>query len=159
MSQPPEKKRDALPHLTVAAVIRNLQGQYLMVQEKDNGGNLVINQPAGHVENHETLLEAIHREVLEETGWRVQVTGIVGLYSYTPTPESDTYHRTCFICSPVQQQTKELDPDIEQAIWIDRETIEKENLRSPLVLRSLIDFEKGKCFPLSILCDDHIHGN
>ena len=55
-------------HLTVATVIYQ-NGAFLCVEEVDNGRS-VINQPAGHVEAEESLIEAACRETLEETGWR-----------------------------------------------------------------------------------------
>jgi 8-oxo-dGTP pyrophosphatase MutT (NUDIX family) len=51
------------PEITVAAVTET-DGRYLVVEERINR-RLVINQPAGHVERGETLLEAVVREVRE----------------------------------------------------------------------------------------------
>ena len=55
------------PHVTVASLATR-DGRYLLVQETYNGKS-VINQPAGHLEKDETLLQAVVRETLEETGW------------------------------------------------------------------------------------------
>ena len=57
----------SLPHLTVAVVIER-GGKFLFVEEEDSG-EIVYNQPAGHVENHESVTEAALRETLEETAW------------------------------------------------------------------------------------------
>jgi ADP-ribose pyrophosphatase YjhB (NUDIX family) len=54
-----------LPHITVATIVERA-GKFLMVKEK-SGGRLVYNQPAGHVELNESLLDAAIRETLEET--------------------------------------------------------------------------------------------
>ena len=65
------------PHITVAVVVEQ-DGRFLMVEEHDElAGGLVFNQPAGHVELGERLLEAAVRETLEETGWQVELTGLV----------------------------------------------------------------------------------
>ena len=56
-------------HITVAAVIEQ-EGRFLLVEEL-SGGRAVYNQPAGHVEPRENLLEAVVRETREETAWRV----------------------------------------------------------------------------------------
>ena len=68
------------PHTTVATVVPQ-QGRFLMVQEK-SGESLVYNQPAGHVEVGEGLIAAAVRETFEETGWRVRVECLIGIYSH-----------------------------------------------------------------------------
>ena len=52
---------DWAPHVTVATVIQR-DGKYLMVEERDkNSGELVFNQPAGHLEHGETITAAALR--------------------------------------------------------------------------------------------------
>ena len=64
------------PHVTVAVVVEQ-DGRYLMVEEQDElAGGLVFNQPAGHLDPGEGLLEAALRETLEETGWEVELTEV-----------------------------------------------------------------------------------
>jgi hypothetical protein len=53
------------PSVTVAAVIER-GGRYLLVEEETRDG-LRLNNPAGHLEAGESLLQAVVREVLEET--------------------------------------------------------------------------------------------
>ena len=65
------------PHTTVATVVPQ-QGRFLMVQEK-SGESLVYNQPAGHVEVGEGLIDAAVRETFEETGWQVRVDCLIGI--------------------------------------------------------------------------------
>ncbi len=55
------------PDVTVAAVIER-SGRFLLVEERIRG-RLVLNQPAGHLEDGERLLDAVVRETLEETAW------------------------------------------------------------------------------------------
>ena len=63
------------PNVTVAAVVAN-GPQFLMVEERDSAtGKEVLNQPAGHLEPGESLIQAVAREVLEETRWEVSVVG------------------------------------------------------------------------------------
>ena len=61
------------PRVTVAALIEN-EGRFLLVQELISGRS-VYNQPAGHLEDGETLIEAVIRETREETAWGIR-TGI-----------------------------------------------------------------------------------
>src|SRR4051812_23127347 len=70
-----------LPHITVATIVED-NGRFLMVEEHKAGRN-VLNQPAGHLDPDETLIEAAVRETLEETGWDVEPTGVIGIYLYT----------------------------------------------------------------------------
>ncbi len=57
------------PRVTVATVIER-EGRYLLVEERDKStGKLVYNQPAGHLEQGESLAQAALRETREETGW------------------------------------------------------------------------------------------
>ncbi len=67
-----------LPRLTVATIIER-DGRFLLVEEYADGEELVYNQPAGHLDEHETLAAAAIRETLEETAWEVQVSAIVGV--------------------------------------------------------------------------------
>ena len=60
------------PEVTVAAVVMR-DDRFLMVEERIHG-KLVLNQPAGHLEDRETLLDAAIREAREETAWRFRAT-------------------------------------------------------------------------------------
>ena len=125
---------------------------------------LVVNQPAGHVESNETLEQAIIREVLEETGWEVKPTQLLGLYAFTPNKGHETYHRVCFICEPIKTAHSPLDPDIDSCAWLTKAEVYLHPLRSPLVKQCIEDFENGLTFPLSLLnntylsaCDNYSH--
>ena len=56
-----------LSKITVAAIIKNSENKFLMVEENTSDG-IKINQPAGHLEKNETVVDAVIREVKEETG-------------------------------------------------------------------------------------------
>lgn len=71
---------DWQPHITVATIVED-NGRFLMVEELKHG-RVVLNQPAGHLDPNETLTEAAVRETLEETGWDVEPTGVLGIYLY-----------------------------------------------------------------------------
>ena len=90
------------PHITVATVIED-QGRFLLVEEMAEG-RAVFNQPAGHLEANESLLQAALRETLEETGWDVELTGVTGIYLYTAPSNGITYQRVCFAAKPLQQR-------------------------------------------------------
>ena len=109
------------PHITVATIIED-NGRFLMVEELKNG-RAVLNQPAGHLDPHETLTEAAIRETLEETGWDVEATGIVGIYLYTAPSNGVTYQRVCFIAKALKHHPDyQLDEGILRARWLTRDT-------------------------------------
>ena len=84
-----------IPHVTVATVVFR-DGRYLLVEEID-GGRRVLNQPAGHLEPNETLVEAARRETLEETGWEVEIQALLGASLFTSAQTGVSYLRTSFL--------------------------------------------------------------
>ena len=141
-----------LPHITVATIVERA-GKFLMVKE-NSGGRLVYNQPAGHVEVKESLLDAAIRETLEETSWRVNLEKLLGIYQYTSPENGITYIRHCFIAKAIEPRTeRDLDEDIAEAVWVSLEELEQREseMRSPLVLEVIRDYLKGVSYPLSLI--------
>jgi len=139
-----------IPHITVATIVEHA-GKFLMVKE-NSGGRLVYNQPAGHVEVKESLLDAAIRETLEETAWRVNLEKLLGIYQYTSPDNGITYIRHCFIAKAIEPRTeRDLDEDIAEAVWVSLEELEQREseMRSPLVLEVIRDYLKGVSYPLS----------
>jgi len=142
------------PHVTVACVIVR-DGHYLMVEERDKrSGLLVLNQPAGHLEPGESLLQAALRETREETGWQVELTGLLGVALYTADATGDTYFRTTFLGQPVVAlENAAIDPDIHRVHWLDYGALlaQSARMRSPLVLASVERHRRGECYPLDVM--------
>lgn len=142
------------PHVTVATVVED-QGRFLLVEEMANN-RAVFNQPAGHLEADESLIQAALRETLEETGWEVELTAVIGIYLYTAPSNGVTYQRVCFSARPVRQIPGiPLDEGIIAPHWLSRDEINAraDRLRSELVLRCIDDFIKGPLFPLELIRD------
>lgn len=139
------------PHATVAVVVER-DGQFLTVEERSQG-KVVFNQPAGHVEQGESLLQAARRETLEETGYEVTLTGLVGLYTFTAPANGVTYHRFCFAGEIVRHCSDQLDEDIIAAHWLTLGQLQsrEKQLRSPLVMACLQDYRQGPLYPLSLV--------
>ncbi len=141
-------------HVTVAAII-NRNEQYLLVKELASSGDIVFNQPAGHVELKESLVEAVIREVLEETGLDFTPTYIVGTYLLSPATNGKTYLRFCFAGNIIDsQQPNPQDPEILDACWFSKSQIlnkTKKELRSALVLQCLNDYVAGKKIALDTI--------
>ena len=138
------------PHLTVATIVEQ-SGKYLMVEELSDGAE-VINQPAGHLEQNETLVDAAIRETLEETGWHVRIDSLVGFYLHTSGLNNTTYFRCCFVATALEHDTSyTLDEGIIGPNWLTLEQLksQKHKLRSPLVIECIEDYIAGKRLPLS----------
>lgn len=149
---PSAKPANFSAHVTVAAIIRNEQAQYLLVEEEKEGRR-VFNQPAGHLEADENLIQACERETLEETGYKVRATGVVGIGLFTA-PGGAVYHRTTFVCELQQEiSAGPQDSDIIARHWLTLKQIRERQtqLRSPLVLKAIEQFEDGHCYPLRML--------
>lgn len=129
---------DWCAHVTVATVVKK-QDTFLLVHEKTETGHK-YNQPAGHLEPHESVLEAAVRETKEETGWDVKVTGLVRVNQYTAPSNGVTYLRLTFAAEPIAFDTgAELDSGILGTKWLSLEEIKglESELRSPLVLSDI----------------------
>jgi ADP-ribose pyrophosphatase YjhB (NUDIX family) len=140
------------PHATVAALVER-EGRFLFVEEIAHGER-VFNQPAGHVDEDESLENATIRETIEESGWEVKPSALVGIYTYKAPSNGVTYYRFCYVCEAIKEiPNAELDSDILAAHWFTLEEIKsKQNqLRSPLVMKCLEDYLAGKQYPLDLI--------
>ena len=140
--------------MTVATVIEQ-DGKFLFVEEHTEGlTHTVFNQPAGHVEAGETIIDAAIRETMEETGYRVSIDSLLGIYSYTPPLFPDrTYYRFCFLAQAVEYfPDAQLDTGIVGAVWMSLdELLETARARSPLVIKAIQDAKAGQSYPLSLI--------
>jgi ADP-ribose pyrophosphatase YjhB (NUDIX family) len=146
------------PSVTVAAVIER-ENRFLLVEEEDDG-RIVYNQPAGHLELGEPLVEGCMREVLEETAWHFRPRALVGIYRWskpaTAAAAGVTYLRFAFCGEPgAHDPERRLDADIVRAVWLDVDEIRASRARhrSPLVLRCVEDYLAGRRYPLEILAE------
>ena len=147
------------PHVTVAAVIERAQ-KYLMVEERVEG-HVVFNQPAGHWEPDETLIEAAQRETLEETGWEFYPTALVGIYRWQHPYTHATFLRFTFCGTASSAQTSaELSTEIISAAWHSAAEVlalPETRIRSTMVIHSLQDYLAGKRYDLDLLRNIHQH--
>jgi len=140
------------PNVTVAAVIER-EGKFLFIEEEAEGER-VFNQPAGHWEPGETLLEASIREALEESACRFLPRYLVGVYGWRHADSDTTYLRFAF-CGDCYgfESGRTLDTGIIRAVWLSAAELRghADRLRSPLVLRCVEDYVAGRRFPLDLL--------
>ena len=139
------------PDVTVATLVVR-DGRLLCVEERTNG-HLVINQPAGHLEPNESLLEAAVRETREETGWNVRITHLVGAYQWKAPETERHYLRFAFAAEALDEiPGARLDEGIVRALWLTPQELvaEAARHRSPLVWRAVADYLGGNRHPLSL---------
>lgn len=144
------------PHITLACVV-HCQGKFLFVEEYDQG-LLTLNQPAGHLEQGETLLQGAARELFEETGIQAVPQSLIQIYQwYAPRTQRDFLRFTFALeleqCLPIKPQ----DADIVGGKWLSlaefQHFIQQPNqaARSPLVEQSVRDYLAGCRYDLALL--------
>jgi len=140
------------PDLTVAAIVQR-DDRFLIVEERIRS-RLVLNQPAGHVEDGESILDAVVRETLEETAWHFQPRHLLGLYLWR-NPETGRSFLRVAISGEVgaHEPQRALDQPVIAAHWMSREQLlaQPSRLRSPLVLACIDDHLAGRHHDLSAL--------
>jgi phosphatase NudJ len=147
------------PSVTVAALIER-DGRYLLVEEHTPEG-LRLNNPAGHLEPGESLLQAVVREALEETARAFVPEALVGVYlarlQRPSTGEDVSYLRFAF-CGTVgdADPARPLDEGIVRTLWLTPQEVEasRDRHRSPLLWQCVADHRAGRRFPLALLGTD-----
>jgi 8-oxo-dGTP pyrophosphatase MutT (NUDIX family) len=147
------------PSVTVAAIVEK-EGRYLLIEEHTQEG-LRLNNPAGHLDPGESLIEACARECLEETAHPFQPKQLVGVYQSRfyraakngKPAEEVTYVRFAFsgdISNRITGQA--LDDGIVRVLWMSLDEVRASAAlhRSPLVLKCIEDYAKGQVFPLEL---------
>ena len=145
------RDRSGQPAVTVATIVAD-GGRLLCIEERV-GGALVINQPAGHLEGGERLVDGAVRETLEETGWTVRPTHLVGVYQWTA-EDVQPFLRFAFAAEPVAHDpARPLDHGIERAVWLTPAELRDAQARhrSPLVWRTVEDYLAGHRHPLALV--------
>lgn len=142
------------PNVTVAAFIEQ-EGRLLLVREHTSIG-ICLNNPAGHLEADESPLQAVGREVLEETGCPFQAQAVLGLYlsdSRTVDGVVQRFLRIAFIGTVGPRQHAQLDAGIIETLWLTPAELRARAAehRSPLLLQGLDDYEAGRRFPLDLI--------
>lgn len=138
------------PHVTVACMVQ-AEGELLVVEEQVKG-RATWNQPAGHLEADETLLEAARRELREETGIDCPVGYFLGVQQWIA-PDNTPFVRFLFgVDLPEKVSTAPQDSDIDRCWWrTPEQIIAADNLRSPLVAESVRLWQQGARYPLHLI--------
>jgi 8-oxo-dGTP pyrophosphatase MutT (NUDIX family) len=147
------------PAVTVAAFIEQ-DGRFLLVEEQTPEG-LRLNNPAGHLDPGESLIEATVREVLEETACVFTPTALLGIYMSrfirSQRNEDVTYLRFSF-CGTVgaPEPGRALDHGIVRTVWMTPAEIRAaaDRHRSPALQHGIDQYLAGVRHPLSTLHTD-----
>jgi len=140
------------PHATVAAIVEQ-DGKFLLVEEETDRGNR-FNQPAGHLEDNESLLDAVIRETQEETAYQFEPTALLGIYHWKHEHNDTTYLRFAYIGNVSQHQPEQkLDDGIIRSVWmsVDEIRANAKLMRSPQVLICIEDYLNGRRYPLNVV--------
>jgi 8-oxo-dGTP pyrophosphatase MutT (NUDIX family) len=140
------------PDLTVAAVVQR-DDRFLIVEERIQGA-LVLNQPAGHVEDGEAIIDAAVRETLEETAWQLVPKHLLGIYLWRNPANGASMLRVAVTGDVLTHEpARQLDRGIVAAHWMTRAALlaRPSSLRSPLVMRCIDDFIAGQRHDLAAL--------
>lgn len=142
------------PNVTVAAIVER-DGRFLLVEERADGA-LALNQPAGHLDEGEGLLDAVVRETLEETAWHFAPEALLGVYRWVHPGKATTYLRFAFIGRLLKQEPdRALDDGIVRTVWLTADEARREahRHRSPQVQRCIDDYIAGRRYPLALITD------
>ena len=141
------------PYIVVAGIVEK-DGRFLLVEEREEDGQITLNQPGGLLEAGESLIDAVAREVLEESGLEFFPEAFLGTYhlSYRFADGEDvSYVRFAFTGSVGEQRIRELDPDIVRTHWMTKEELLSclDRHRSVVVMQCVEDYLAGQKYPLS----------
>ena len=144
------------PNITMACVV-HCKGKFLFVEEIEYGKR-TLNQPAGHLEKDESILQGASRELYEETGIRAEMQKLIKIYQWHAPRSQTDYLRFVFALELDDWvEVTPLDSDITRGLWL---TLEEFNAyiaqdgqcaRNPLVIQAIQDYLHGDGYPLDVL--------
>lgn len=146
----------------VAGAIIEEDGRILLVKESQkkriDAGKW--NQPAGWIEVGESPIEAVKKEVEEETGYKFTPTHLIGIYSLDREDflkhGEEVHHpiKLIFMGTISEEQGSNLADDVVEAKWFTPEEIynmDSETLRDVDIKQIVKDYFSGKKYPLDII--------
>ena len=134
--------------IIVGEIIKNSDNKYLFVRERKEGFYGMYNLPAGKLEENELLLDGAKREIKEETGYTVDIKGIVQI------GDAEMFKSFIFLCGIDSNQEYYNSEELLSVEWLSLEEIKniKDQLRSPeLTLDAIKNVEDKKVCSLDII--------
>lgn len=120
-----------------SAVVADDQGRILLARRRDNN---LWTVPGGAMEPGETIVESAIREVAEETGVHVEITGLVGIYSSPlhvveyADGEVRQQFSVCFSARPLSGTATETD-ETSEARYVDPQELDQLDIHPSIRLR------------------------
>ena len=139
----------------VGAVVTHqfIPGKILIVEEAKSdpqtGKNIgMLSVPAGHLIKGEDILEAVKREVLEETGWNIHITTFLRFYLI----KEGALGAVVVATATKLEANPLLDEDIRLASWMSvGEVLQSGKVLRPGMAEILDDYVSGLRYPLDII--------
>ena len=134
--------------IIVGGIIKNSDNKYLLIKERKEKYYGMYNLPAGHLEENELLIDGAKREIKEETGYDVDVKGIVQIGN------TEKFTSFIFYCEITSAQESYNNDEIMSVEWLSYDEINSfsDKLRSPdLILDAIKRIEDNKVYPLDII--------
>jgi ADP-ribose pyrophosphatase YjhB (NUDIX family) len=141
-------------YAAAGAVIENEEQEILMVQEAKDHIKGKWNFPGGGWESNESIIECVKREVLEETGYKVEITGFIGVYKELNQEDGSETIVFMFTSKPLAEKKEELESDIIQRKWVPAEEIEELKLRHKNREKILVNYRKKEAKDTSLLWEN-----
>jgi ADP-ribose pyrophosphatase YjhB (NUDIX family) len=135
--QDPNAPRANSIAVAVSAFVQDDAGRLLTIRRTDND---LYSIPGGQLELGETLSQAVVRELKEETGIDVEVTGLIGVYSNPQhviaydDGEVRQEFSICFRAKPVGGQLR-TSSESKEVLWVERDELERLNIHPSTRLR------------------------
>lgn len=134
--------------IIVGGIIKNSDNKYLLIKERKEKYYGMYNIPAGHLEENELLIDGAKREIKEETGYTVDIKGIVQV------GDAEKFTSFIFYCEIISEQESYNSDEILSVEWLSFDEIKNivEKLRSPeLILDAIKRVEDKKVYSLDII--------
>ena len=129
--------------VAVTAFVQDVTGRLLMIRRTDNDLYAI---PGGAQELGETISQTVIREVAEETGITVDVTGLIGVYSNPghliafADGEVRQEFSLCFRAQPLDGEPH-TSGESKEVLWVEPEKLHDLNIHPSIRLRIQHGFE------------------
>jgi ADP-ribose pyrophosphatase YjhB (NUDIX family) len=140
----------------VAGAIIEKNGRFLLVKEKKKIAKDKWNHPAGWIDIEENIINAVKREVKEETGFDFEPKNILGVYVLVKQEADDLHHaiKIIFTGEISENQDRYMTDEISEIKWFTPEEIENmdsNTLRDKDIKTMIKDYLAGKKYSLDLL--------